>query len=150
MDKKTTAKKENDFSLEKYKDYSVIGLNEPIRIYDSKNRKIRLMAKIDTGATISSIDIKIAGKLKLGPIVKTAVIKAANGKERRGIIETKIKIKNQIIKTHFTLADRTDLRYKAIIGKDTIKKGKFIIDINKKYKTIETEKKQNKQNSSIL
>ncbi|NIA04310.1 MAG: hypothetical protein GWP09_03080, partial [Nitrospiraceae bacterium] len=55
--------------LERYKDYHVIGLRERIKLYGNENKKIQLIAKIDTGAKSSSIDIKTASELKWGPLI---------------------------------------------------------------------------------
>ncbi len=117
--------------LERYKDYHVIGLRERIKLYGNENKKIQLIAKIDTGAKSSSIDIKTASELKWGPLIKTVIIKSANGINRRAVVNGTIEINGVKITSPFTLSNRSHMKYKVIIGKETLKKGKFIIDISK-------------------
>ena len=50
----------------------IVGLTENISF---TGRGKELAAKIDTGATRSSIDLKLASKLNLGPVIKSKMIK---------------------------------------------------------------------------
>ena len=66
------------------KKMEIIGLTEPVRIF-GQNKEKKVVAKIDTGADKSSISVKLAAELGLGPIVKTKMIKTSTGKEIRPI-----------------------------------------------------------------
>lgn len=104
---------------------TIVGMVE--RAYFRQNGKKGILAKIDTGATKSSIDIKLAEKLKLGPVIKSRIIRSAHGSRLRPIVEAEISLEGRKIKTEFTLADRSHMRYQVLIGQNILKQG-FLID----------------------
>lgn len=108
---------------------TVIGLDEKVRIHHSSGNK-SVTAKIDTGATKSSIDTNLAAELKLGPVIKSKLIKSAHGSKLRPIIEATIELAGKKIKSEFTLADRAHLKYRILIGQNILKEG-FLIDPTK-------------------
>lgn len=113
-------------------------------------------SKIDTGADVSSIhctDIEVehlkGGKKRLyftlprvtshhihGKTYKTTnfsrrVIKNSFGdKERRYVITTNIGMAGKIIEARFTLADRTNMKYPILIGKELLRHH-FVVDVSK-------------------
>ena len=105
----------------------VIGLSEEIKLHLKNKKTKKVMAKIDTGATKSSIDSRLASELKLGPIIKTKVVKSAHGNMIRPVIEFTIGLADKTIMSEFTLADRSHLKFKVLIGQNILKQG-FIID----------------------
>ena len=107
-------------------DKIVIGLTEHVKI-NNKDEEEELVARIDTGATKSSIDLNLASKLKLGPIIKSKMVKSAHGNRLRPIIEAEIEIRGKKIKSEFTLADRAHMKYKILVGQNILKQG-FVID----------------------
>jgi len=109
---------------------TTIGLTEKVTIIGPKKQK-RLVARIDTGATIGSIDSSIVKELKLGPVIKTKLVKSASGLTKRPVIKTSIKIAKRQIKARFTVADRSHMKYKALIGQNILKKN-FLIDCSKR------------------
>ena len=104
---------------------TVIGLVEKIVINGHE-----IEAKIDTGATTSSIDAKLASKLKLGPIVKTSTVRSSHGRRVRVVVEVDVKIKDRTLKANFNIETRKDLKYKALIGNNVLKND-FLIDPSK-------------------
>ena len=52
----------------------LIGLIENISIGSNDRYVKEIPAKIDTGATRSSIDIKLASELNLGPVIKSKIV----------------------------------------------------------------------------
>ncbi len=110
-------------------DRLIIGMVEEIEVNGNGSDK-RILARIDTGATKSSIDYKLASKLKLGPVIESRLVKSAHGNKLRPIIEATIKIRGKHITSKFTLADREHMKYKLLIGQNILKKG-FLIDPNK-------------------
>src|SRR3989338_2492371 len=116
--------------LEQLSDKIVIGLVEKVSISHNGDRKKTVKAKIDTGATKSSMDINLASELSLGPIIKSKIVKSANGNKVRPIIEAEIELAGKKLSSEFTLADRGHLRYIMLIGQNILKKG-FLIDPNK-------------------
>jgi len=107
-------------------DRIVIGLTEKVNIQSGEGRK-NVSAKIDTGATKSSIDTNLAAELKLGPVIKSKLVKSAHGSKLRPIIEASIELAGKKIKSEFTLADRAHMKYRILIGQNILKYG-FLID----------------------
>lgn len=108
---------------------TVIGLAEKVRIHHQKGSK-SVIAKVDTGATKSSIDTNLAAELKLGPVIKSKLVKSAHGSKLRPIIEATIELAGKKIKSEFTLADRAHMQYRILIGQNILKDG-FLIDPTK-------------------
>ena len=108
----------------------VLGLIEKIKIIGEESRIVT--ARIDTGARWSSIDLGLASQLKLGPIhkIKHIVSASSNGKTMRPLIKAKIKLKGRVMRSSFSLVDRSHMRYKVLIGVNVLKRG-FIIDPQK-------------------
>ncbi|MBS3114335.1 ATP-dependent zinc protease [Candidatus Woesearchaeota archaeon] len=107
----------------------VIGLAEKVNIQFDKGKK-NVIAKIDTGATKSSIDTNLAAELRLGPVIKSKLVKSAHGSKLRPIIEATIELAGKKIKSEFTLADRAHMKYRILIGQNILKDG-FLIDPTK-------------------
>ncbi len=107
----------------------VVGLTEKIMLIGPKKAKI-LTARIDTGATLGSIDKKLAKELNLGPVLRTKLVKSSHGQSHRPVIKASVKIGSRRIRARFTLADRSNLKYKVLIGQNILKK-RFIIDPDK-------------------
>ena len=105
----------------------IVGLTEQVKLISSNGQSIEVPAKIDTGATKSSIDIKLASKLKLGPVIKSKMIKSAHGNKLRPIIEAEIILAGKKIKSEFTLADRTQMKFDVLIGVNTLKND-YLVD----------------------
>ncbi|MCH8067574.1 MAG: ATP-dependent zinc protease [Nanoarchaeota archaeon] len=109
----------------------IVGLTENIELRSNNGNKKQVMAKVDTGATRSSIDIKLASKLNLGPVIKSKMVKSASGTRLRPIIEAEIIIAGKKIRSEFTLADRTHMMYEVLIGVNVLKH-EFLVDPSKK------------------
>ena len=107
----------------------VIGLDEKVAIHHSSGNK-NVIAKIDTGATKSSIDTNLAAELRLGPVIKSKLVKSAHGSKLRPIIEATIELAGKKIKSEFTLADRAHMKYRILIGQNILIEG-FLIDPKK-------------------
>jgi hypothetical protein len=107
-------------------DKIIIGLTEHVKLNGTDDNE-ELIARIDTGATKSSIDLTLASKLKLGPIIKSKMVKSAHGNRLRPVVEAEIEIKGKKILSEFTLADRDHMKYKILVGQNILKEG-FLID----------------------
>jgi hypothetical protein len=105
---------------------TVVGLTEKIILVGAKTRK-ELVARIDTGATKSSIDSALIAELELGPEIKTALVRSAHGQGRRSVVYERIIIAGRKMRMQFTVADRGRMKYKVLIGQNILKRG-FIID----------------------
>lgn len=111
---------------------TVLGLVEKVKLNGQNDSEV-IIARIDTGATKSSIDLKLASKLKLGPIIKSKVVKSAHGVKLRPVIEAEIEIAGKKMVEQFTLADRSHMKYQVLVGQDILIQG-FLIDPSKEFK----------------
>ncbi len=109
----------------------VIGLTEEVTILH-RPRSEKAIARIDTGATSSSIDLKFAERLHLKELENFKIIKSASGVGRRPVVHIRIIIKGQELEGDFTLANRSHMTYSVLIGQNILKKGRFLIDPLKK------------------
>lgn len=109
---------------------TLIGQLERVTL-SSKSGKQTVTARIDTGATLSSIDVKLAAKLKLGPIIEAKAIKSSHGSSVRPVVLAKVKLQDRTINGLFTVYDRKRMKYPVLIGRNILK-GKFIIDPSKR------------------
>ncbi len=105
----------------------LLGLVEKVEVL-SPIKSIKTTARIDTGATRSSIDTSLAARLSLGPIIERKTIRSAHGKTIRAVVHVTIRLKEKTIRETFTLADRRHMTYPLLIGQNVLKKGKFLID----------------------
>jgi hypothetical protein len=111
----------------RYGKKTVIGLVEPVIVTGPTGKKKEVLARIDSGATKSSVDVKLAAELSLGPILKAKMVKSATGKSLRAIVQANIVVADKEFKTEFTIADRAEMRYSVLIGQNILSKG-FLID----------------------
>ncbi|MBA3064126.1 hypothetical protein FP803_01680 [Candidatus Woesearchaeota archaeon] len=109
----------------------IIGCRESVFLTLGDKKK-EFIARIDTGARTSSLDMQLAVELSHSKILKTRVIKSASGVGLRPIIEVTIILAGKKIISNFTLADRSHMKYKILIGRNIIRKEKFLIDPLKK------------------
>src|SRR3989338_1589029 len=103
----------------------IVGLTTQVIVH-GKNGKKQVIARIDTGATKSSIDEKLAAELGVGSELRQVLIKSAHGSKHRGIVALEMEIGGQLMKTECTLADRAHMKYKVLIGQNVLKRGFFI------------------------
>ena len=106
----------------------IIGLVETILLENKKKYK----AKIDTGADSSSVDKSILEDLDRKRIISHKIIKSALGTHKRPTIMIEFEFNGKKFKEKFSISDRTDLKYKILIGNNILKKENFLIDPNKK------------------
>ena len=105
----------------------ILGLTEKVTIYGAQ-RAEEVVARIDTGATSSSIDRSLAEKLNVVELKKSKIIKSASGINRRSVVHGKILIKGIQLDGEFTIANRSHMTYPLLIGQNFLKKGRFLID----------------------
>ena len=107
---------------------TIIGLTEEIIVYGQEGNQKQVKARIDTGATKSSIDTKLAANIIIGPVKSIRIVKSAHGQTMRPIVEADIELKGKHIKTSFTIADRSHMKYKILIGQNTLCGNDFYVD----------------------
>lgn len=114
----------------------VVGLTEPVVVYGSGKKSKKITARIDSGATKSSIDVRLAAELRLGPVVKSKLVRSAQGNTLRPVVNARIKIANVEIETELTIADRTDMKFRLLVGQNLLKEANLLIDPNKVRKSL--------------
>ncbi|NCC70999.1 hypothetical protein EOM09_05435 [bacterium] len=102
----------------------VIGLVEKVLLENGKE----YYAKVDTGADSSSIDKNLVDKLGEKEIISHKMIRSALGRHRRAAILLEIEFKGKKFLEKFTISDRSNLKFKILVGKDILQKEKFLID----------------------
>jgi len=112
---------------------------------------IRLPARIDTGATVTSLDarqLKIdgneaefrlpeeyGGALMRLPIAGWRHVRSSKGREERPVVEIDLCVASKKIHVKANLNDRSMVKYPIILGRNALK-DHFIVDVNKPSKSI--------------
>ncbi len=112
-------------------DRTVVGLTEKVIVFGT-NKSKKVIARIDTGATKSSIDLGLAEQLGLEAEQKRILVKSAHGSRFRPVIKESLKIAGNRFRASFTIADRTSMKYKVLIGQNILRLGEFLVDPLKK------------------
>lgn len=108
--------------------------------------KITLPARIDTGATTSSLDAREItvrdkrvvftladkyGGLELQmPLVEWRKIRTSEGAERRPVVEVELCLGSKQFRTQVTLNDRSRVKYPFIVGRRALQ-GRFLVDVSR-------------------
>lgn len=110
----------------------VIGVVEEITIRGSKG-DIRVLARIDTGASRTTLDTDLAARAGLGPVFDRVRIRssAADEPEERDVVEAKIAIAGHEFDVAVAVTDRKDMRYHMIVGMDILRASGFLVDPSK-------------------
>lgn len=100
---------------------------------------IRLPARIDTGAALTSLDArdlvvrdgiaefrlpeKFGGQAVRLPVVGWRTVKSAEAKERRPVVELDICVGSELLRIKANLNDRSKVKYPMLIGRDVLRHG---------------------------
>ena len=111
---------------------------------------IKLLARIDTGATVTSLDargLKIdgdevefrlpedyGGALLRLPIVAWRHVRSSKGRESRPVVEVDLCVASKRLRVRANLNDRSMVKYPIILGRNALK-DYFIVDVKKRSKT---------------
>lgn len=110
---------------------TVVGVEEPVAIYDSEGNPHWVKAKIDTGAYRTALDRELAQKFSIDrPIVDYKPVRAALGAETRPVVNLTFDLSGRPVRTQVFLSDRTAMRYDMIIGRRDIRG--FLVDPSKR------------------
>ena len=113
---------------------------------------LRVEAKVDTGAYSSAlhyqrlrirtedgikrlvVTFQMGGqrKTKVFRSYKRVTVKSSNGEtSRRYLISTQVKLDGHVVRTQFTLFDRSDMKYQVLLGRKFLR-GRFLVDVGGK------------------
>jgi len=117
-------------------DPNTVGVREEVEVFKGKKSSGKIIGTMDTGATWSSIDIKLAEKLKLKRTGNERGHKSAFGRQTRETVRAEIKIKGQTFEIELSLSDRSIMDTDLLIGRDILGRGNFTVAVAPSSKTL--------------
>lgn len=112
----------------------IIGRNVIISII-TPDGDIEILAKVDTGAYSSSIDETFFQDINLDEkVLKTKLVKNVHGSEQRNVYNIDIIVKDVKIDSELNICDRSEMKYKMILGRKDIAKLDAIVNVKLKDK----------------
>jgi RimK family alpha-L-glutamate ligase len=80
------------------------------------------VAKSDTGARRTCIDIGLAAAVGAGPIVDTTTVRSGShgGRSRRPLVEIEVRVGGRWHRTTASIEDRSHMRYPVLLGRDVL------------------------------
>lgn len=107
----------------------VIGIIEPV-VVRGRLGKVKVLAKIDTGASRTTVDTDIAARVGLGPVLGTVRIRQSISKhpEIRPLVEAHLVLAGEAFDVSAAIANRQEMKYEVIVGMDILRRGKFLVD----------------------
>jgi len=151
-------------------DLTIIGRVEPIAFIDYGI--VDIPAKIDTGADTSSVwATEVAegidglsfvlfapeseyytGQVITLPKSKYTITRVSNSfgdREFRYKVKLRVQVQGHTVRATFTLANRQDKLYPALIGRRLLK-GRFLVDVKQGHPLTEAEKKRRERLNTII
>jgi hypothetical protein len=112
--------------------HKVIGIIEEVTVRGPSG-DVQVRAKIDTGASRTSLDTDLAKRLGLGPVERRVHTRsaAAERPEERDVVKAIVVIDGREFEAHATVTDRRDMRYHMIVGMDVLRHSRFLINPRK-------------------
>jgi hypothetical protein len=94
-------------------------------------------AKVDTGADRTTVDELLAARLKLVPTGSKVAVKAsaAGRMVERPLVSAAVTMAGKTFNLRVGVADRSQMRYAVIIGRDILRSGDFLIDPSRRKRT---------------
>jgi hypothetical protein len=91
-------------------------------------------AKVDTGADRTTVDKVLAARLRLVPTGSKVAVKASAAGRRveRPLVNAAVTMAGRKFNLRVGVADRSQMRYAVIIGRDILRSGDFLIDPSRK------------------
>ena len=108
----------------------IIGLVVDIVIKGKKAQK-KVKAKVDSGAFRSSICKSLIDIIGCPAVIKEVTVKSPMKKEKRPLVNLSLKLDNKWANSTFTITKREEMRYKVLLGQNTLKKLDVLIDPKK-------------------
>lgn len=122
---------------------TIIGQTEEVVLLP---QGIRLSARVDTGATTTSLDARnlvITGgtarfnlpdmyggaEIQL-PVIAEKHVRSPMGREQRPLVKLELCIGSRRLKVQANLTDRSEVRYPLIIGRNILSQG-FLVDVTR-------------------
>ena len=95
--------------------------------------EVQVRAKVDTGATRTTLDTDLAKRLGLGPVLRHVRTRAAAAEhpEKRDVVSATVVIAGQSYEVQVAVTDRKDMKYHMIVGMDVLRQSPFLISPRK-------------------
>lgn len=97
----------------------VLGATERVTVAGLRG-STAVVAKVDTGASRSSIDTGLACEVGAGPIVGEKRFRSSTGSEHRAIVEVRVTVRGREHVVEANLADRSDLATDLRLGRSVL------------------------------
>jgi hypothetical protein len=107
-----------------------IGIVERVKIIGKSEKEA--LALVDTGAKLTSVDIRLAAETGIGPVKRTTKIKSAsrNVGTRRPVLHATIEIGGMSFETEVNISDRSHMTFPVLVGRNVLG-GNFLVDPDK-------------------
>lgn len=104
-----------------------VGLVEKVRVFGEKT--VDVYAIFDTGAKMSSIDLKLASEIGLGPITRVMKVRSASttSKVSRPVVQARLEVMGQRLTADVNIQERSHMDVPMLIGRNVMA-GRFIVD----------------------
>jgi hypothetical protein len=103
-------------------DANAIGEREMVRITGPNGDSIEVMAIIDTGATVSSMDTRLAGALGFDlENAKRIRVSSSLGSERRPVVDATIQLAGKSMTSHINVNNRSRRSTQVLLGRADVK-----------------------------
>ena len=87
----------------------------------------KVLARVDTGATISSLDADLAHQWGLDrEIVREALVRNAHGVSKRPVVKLRYLLQGKVYEAEFTLVSRADMPHAVLLGRQSLRG--FLVD----------------------
>jgi hypothetical protein len=97
-------------------DVQIVSVIQPVTITNNGHKE-EVMAKLDTGAFRTSLDIQLAERLNIPVSEHKVFVKSASGHTHRDTVKLTFTLAGRKIVTVASLADRAHMKYPIIIGR---------------------------------
>lgn len=110
----------------------VIGIIQEV-VVRGPGGEIQVRAKVDTGATRTTLDTDLAKRLGLGPVLRHVRTRAAaaDHPEQRDVVSAVLVIAGETFEVQVAVTDRGDMKYHMIVGMDVLRRSGFLISPRK-------------------
>jgi len=98
---------------------AVVGYTEEVRVAGTAGAET-VVAKADTGATRTSIDLELAGQIGAGPILGTKSVKGGSSSDDRPIVPVDIRVGEFTHQVEANVRDRSHLDNDVLLGRDIL------------------------------
>lgn len=115
--------------MKKARTKRIIGIVESVTV-KGKTGKVTVLAKVDTGASRTTVDTDIAARIGLGPILDTVRIRAPTSRhpETRPLVDADLIIAGEEFDIAVAITSRQRMKYHVIVGMDILRRGRFLVN----------------------